>query len=268
MSLPSPDELRSAASVLRAQAKALDALAKAGAAPARLANELGKLDRAGTADVGAVRSAVTEWLLDEKAGRRERLSTGLRSGCDALGIEILKLSQEPLELRLAPVSVRLDLEGNRSEVLFSQQVLARGDATAEAVLDARRKVVASLETAWDAAAFHTQLRTAWQRAAGSDGWAELADVLPEVALLRQPRAFRVDPVAKRFVPYGRASFAYDLWRLRRDRALTQGAWRLTLGPATGSSTKDKSRVFWLEDDRGQGQYHLTLRFVREPHVAP
>lgn len=266
MPLPAPDALRRAASTLRAQAKALDALAKAASPPSpeRLAAALAGLARAGTVDIAGLHAGIADWVGEEKASRRERLTSGLRAGCEAEGIEILKLSQDPLELRLPPLSVRIDVDANEAEILFSQQILATTEAEAGAILAARRKALAELEAEpWDGAAFHELLRKAWTRAAPDGGWAELVDVLGEVAFLRQPKAFRADPSAKRFVPYSRARFAYDLWRLRRDRRLAQHGLRLTIAAATGASTKDKIRVFWLEDDRGQGQYHLTLRFVRE-----
>ncbi len=275
-SLPSPEFLRRTAKILKAQAKALEGLAGAAApaSPERLARGLAALEKAGGADVGALSTEIEGWLAGEKASRRERLSTALRAGCEAEGIELLVLSKAPLELRLPPVSARIDLDTNRAELLHSQQVLETCEADGAAILAARRRVVSALEgESWNAAAFHALLYKAWSRAAPAGTWAELVDVLPEVVLLHQPRSFRLDPAPKRFAPYSRARFAYDLWRLRRDRALSQNGWRLSVAPATGSSTKDKKAVFWLEDDRGQGQYHLTLRFVREAereesHGAP
>lgn len=274
--LPSPEFLLRTAKALKAQAKAIAVLAKAVSPPSpdRLGRGLAALEKAGGADVSAVRMEIEAWLAEEKAGRRERLSTALRAGCEAANLELLVLSKAPLELRLPPISARIDLEANRAELLYSQQLLASCEADAAAILTARRGAVAALEgEGWATAAFHTLLHRAWTRAAPGGGWAELVDVLPEVVLLHQPRSFRLDPAPKRFVSYSRAQFAYDLWRLRRDRALSQNGWRLSVAPATGASTKDKKAVFWLEDDRGQGQYHLTLRFVRESereesHGAP
>lgn len=267
-SLPSPETLRRAVATLRAQVKVLDALAKEEEpSPDRLARVVAALAKAGSVDVGALREQLDAWVADERAGRRERLSGALRAGCEAEGVELLVLSKEPLELRLPPLSARIDVAAGKAELVFSQQVLESTSADAPAILAARRRALRALEgEGWDPAAFHALLLRAWTRAAPAGGWAELADVLPEVVLLHQPRAFRLDPDPRRFAPYSRARFAYDLWRLRRDRALSHDGWRLTVAPATGASTKDKKLVFWLEDDRGAGQYHLTLRFVREePH---
>lgn len=281
--LLSAESLRCSAKTLKAQAKVLDGLANfalaplAGKASARTpsppdvyASGVAALEKAGEVDVSALRTALVDWLATEKATRRERLSGSLRAGCEMDGIELSILSKSPLELCLSPVTVRVDFDANRAEFLYSQQVLASCAADAIEILSTHREVVAALETReWNAREFHAQLLRAWRRAAPGEGWAELVDVLPELVFLRQPKAFRSDPTARRFAPYSRAQFAFDLWRLRRDRALTQDQWRLSVAPATGSATKDKKLVFWLEDDRGQGQYHLTLRFVREEsHGTP
>ncbi len=268
-SLPTADAVRRAISTLKAQTKALEGLLKVVSPPAPegLAKGLAALEKAGEVDVGAIRAGIGAWVTEEKASRRERLSGALRTACEAESVELLVLSKDPLELRLPPLSARIDIEANKAEILFSQQVLETSTADGPAILAARRRALQTLDgDPWDSAAFHGLLHKAWMRAAPTGGWAELIDVLPEVVFLRQPKAFRLDPDPKRFVPYSRARFAYDLWRLRRDRALTRDGWRLSIAPATGSSTKDKKLVYWLEDDRGQGQYHLTLRFVREePH---
>jgi hypothetical protein len=266
--LPSATTLRQAVTALKAQSRALESIARAASSSHPDTNALAKaldaLERAGDANLGGLRAHLTTWLADEKATRRSRLSEALRAGCEAEGVEQLLLSKAPLELRLPPVSVRIDLDANTAEIVFSQQVLAVTSADATAILTARRSALRELEgDGWDPTVFHATLRKAWSRAAPSGDWAELVDVLPEVVLLRQTREFRRDPDPKRFTPYSRARFAYDLWRLRRDRALACDGWRLSVAPATGATTKDKKLVFWLEDDRGQGQFHLTLRFIRE-----
>lgn len=262
--LPPKDVLKMSVSALKGQIKALELLAKAGNDVNALAKALKLFAQAGTVDVAGVENDVLTYLEDEKSGRRELLSSGLREGAAKEGFELIKLSMAPLELRLPPVSARIDVEANQAEIVFSQQILKKCSASAESILAARREVVEEFEREpWDARLFHAQLHGAWKRASPGGDWAQLVDVLPELVFLRQPRAFRQDPSEKRFVAYSRAQFAYDLWRLRRDRALSQGGLRLTIAPATGNATKDKKLVFWLEDDRGQGQYHLTLRFIRE-----
>lgn len=270
--LPDPASVRAAAAAAKKLSQALEALAAAldPASPNRLAAATAALDGLSVPDPAPLRAAAEAWLAEEKAGRRERLREGLRALCEREGLELQVVTRDPLELRLAPIALVVDLEHNKVQLSFGRESLGTCEVDADVIARARAAAVAELEGGeWDAAAHHRLLRLAWGRAAASPGdWAELADVYAELVWLRQPRSVRLDPAGRKLEAYGRARFVYDLWRLRRDRALSADGWRLTVAPATGGSTKDKTRVFWLEDDRGQGQYHLTLRFVRDseaPH---
>ncbi len=263
LSLPSAREILDLARQRKAQAKALEALAKAGAVPASLTKALLALDKAGDAPLAPLRTQIGGWIEHEAATRGERLSRQLREQASAAGLELAVLTRDPLELRLAPLGISVDLARNKASVHFGKTEVESCGAQAGEILLARERALRALEKRpWDPVAWSRSLRAAWQRA-GGDGWREIADLLPGLAFELQDDRFRRDPSPRTFQAYGRASLAYDLWRLRRDRQLTVDGWRLTLGPATGGSTKDKRQVFWLEDDQGRGQYFLTLRFVRE-----
>jgi len=264
---PAPQALDDASRACRARATALAALAAAleRGDEARVEAALARVRSAPVAGAEAEVAAVEAWLAASRASRRERFADELRAACEAAGIEILVLGRDPLELRLPPVSVSVDLAAGRAEVRFAGWTVRRAAAEAAAILAARDEAVTWLEgDPWDPVAYLALLREAWLRASrGTETWVELTDVLPEVALLRQGRRFRRDPVTRNYEPYPAVRFAWDLWRLKRDRVLRAHGWRLSLGPATGGSTRDRGRVLLLEDARGQGQYHLTLRFVRE-----
>ncbi len=268
-SLPlDPLSLKSAAKALTTQAKACNALARAAEAgdPKRLAKAALLAEKAGSTDLAALVAGAQAWLEAERTGRRQRLAEGLKAGAEAEGFPLVVVSRDPLELRLAPLGASIDVENDRAELTFGRCPVATCRAEAGAMLAARAKAVASLEGKnWNPADFHRALFRSWRRTRDEENndWVSLAALLPELALARQPKAFRVDPQATKFVPYPRAQFTYDLWRLRRDAALSLDGWRLSLGPATGDSTRDKQRVFFVEDAAGQGQYQLTIRFSKE-----
>ena len=263
------DALTQAASALKARARALEQLAQAGDHPDALRRARAALDKAPAPDLDPLLTDVDAWLADEAAQRRPRLARALRDACAAAGVELVVITREPLELRLPPLGVQVDVDADRATISFGQQPLETCGAQADRILDARRRALAALElAAWDPPAFLRALLLAWQRT-GPDDWRELTLLLPQLTMELQDDRFRRDPTAAHFRPYSRARLCWDLWRLRRDRCLAVDGWRLTLGPATGGSTRDKKRVFWLEDDQGRGQYYLTLRFVREdPDVGP
>ncbi len=267
-SLPDTETLRDAARRLKQQARLVDALAAAGGDRHALRKTRQQLAKVGEVDLAAPLAAVDTWLEEEAATRRSRLARQLRDRCAQEGIELEVITRDPLELRLPPLGVQVDVDADRADLVFGRHRLARVTADADAVMAARQEVLAELDAhGWDPAAFHRALRTAWSRTAGSrapgEGYKELLDIFPQLVLALQSARFLDDPTARNLRPYSKAAFCYDLWRLRRDRSLLVDGWRLSLGSATGGSTRDKKRVFWLEDDQGRGQYFLTLRFVAD-----
>lgn len=262
-SLPDASTLRDLARRLKQQARILEAVAKADGDRHALARSRAQLERLGAVEVQPVLDQLDAWLEEERATRRERLARQLRQRCADEGIELVVVTRDPLELRLPPLGLQVDVDADRADLSFGRHRILRVTADADAIIDGVRAALDVLHAEpWDPAAFHRALRTAWARAPG-EGYKELADVFPQVVLALQGRRFLDDPRPSNLRPYSKAAFCYDLWRLRRDRAMQVDGWRLSLGTATGGSTRDKKRVFWLEDDRGRGQYFLTLRFVAD-----
>src|SRR5262249_44548302 len=61
--------------------------------------------------------------------------------------------------------------------------------------------------------------------------------------------------------YSRAQVAFDLARLRCERRLHHGIWRIDIGIATGLDAADPKRVVWIEDQWGSGHYYLYFRML-------
>lgn len=202
---------------------------------------------------------------------RRRFGRELREACEAAGVALRVVrSEEPLELRLAPLSVEVDHRRGRARLAFARNVLAECAADAREVLAAHRKLVASLEGPFDPTAYFEACWRAYRSALAVEGKrmqdrVELLDFLPRLALELQGKKFRVDPTAEHFEGYPRARFAYDVLRLRRAGALEQQGRRIQFGVATGTSATQKDRVVYLEDEEGRGEYKLTVFFrVEEP----
>lgn len=251
---------------LRAVASGLSALAKAGSGP-KLSAALDPLVAIGPisalgAEVDAALAPVLAWSADERAERRRLLAEGLKRGAAERGLRLRVLSKEPLELRLPPFGVLISVEGDLCQLFFAKEEVARCGATAGELFSTWATARETLDGDFLPEAFFAQLQSAYQRLGGA-GWVELADLWRELVWLRQPEAFRREPSARAFVAYPRWAFAYDLWRLRRDRRLSQGGQRLSLAPATGGAMRDKSRLFFLEDPDGEGTFHASARIEPE-----
>lgn len=92
---------------------------------------------------------------------------------------------------------------------------------------------------------------------------ELSELFPMLALERQSKAFSLNEDKSGFVNYSRCQFCWDLARLRRCGGFLQHGLRLYLGTATIGATKNKDRVYLLDDGVGLGQYYLSLWFERQ-----
>ncbi len=202
---------------------------------------------------------------------RRRFGRELREACESAGVALRVVrSEEPIELRLAPLAVEVDHRKGRARLSFARNLLGECAADAREVLAAHRKLVASLEGPFDPAAYFEACWRAYRSALAVEGKrmqdrVELLDFLPRLALELQGKKFRVDPTAEHFEAYPRARFAYDVLRLRRAGALEQQGRRIQFGVATGTSASQKERVVYLEDEEGRGEYKLTVFFrVEEP----
>ena len=202
---------------------------------------------------------------DAQGDPRARLAQGLRAACAEAGLSLRVEGQAPLRLRIDPIVVDVDLDKNLAVLRFAEHELGRCPAQAAAILGARAAALQALEgPGWDPVHWHRQLRAIWSELGG--GWQDLVAALPRLCFRLQGPGFLHDPRAEAFLPYPRARFAFDLRRLRRDRALAADGHRLCIAPATGGSLRDKNDVLMIEDADGRAQWHRSFTFV--PEEAP
>jgi len=199
---------------------------------------------------------------------RQELGAGLKRICQERGYQFRVVSrEEPLEVRIAPLSIIIDFKTSKATLRFARDPLQTCNLEAEAILKAYEKAVATLDSAFDAPSFFEQCRNAYLRVLRLEGLPdghrlELLRFLPELAYLKQPKRFQENPVAKNYRSYSRAQFAYDVLRLRKAGELSRGGSRINFGVATGTTASKKSRVIYMEDEQGVGEYKLTLFFTR------
>ena len=216
--------------------------------------------------------ALLEELLAEQQRRVEtqkrELAKQLAEACGRRELELLVVRrEEPVELRIPPFAVELDRAKGRATLQFARLPVAVCEAEAEPIA----ALVARWRDTWmrdfQPARFFDACRgaSAAARATGLGGQSERVEILefmPFIALQLQPAKFRQEPSAKNFVDYSRAHFAFDLMQLRRAGLLNHEGWRLNLGVATGTTASNKKRALFVEDERGQGEYKLTVYFTR------
>lgn len=266
----------------KAEAKALTALATAFGplAKARTYEDLDKLELTLAKVEAKVRrspaqshgEALLEELRADVRARRKRMAEGLarelREACEArgLGLKVVR-RDEPVEVRIAPFSVRIDREKGRAELGFAKLPLTECAAQAETILKEHERLAAALRKGFDPARFFEAVQRAWRAAAAARGGGgervEIVDLLPYLAVEFQSKAFRVEPRQANYKDYSRARFAFDLMQLREAGGLRQDGWRLNLGVASGTTGSKKDRSLFVEDAQGAGEYKLSVYFTRE-----
>lgn len=227
--------------------------------PRRLRKELGRLEAEPRVELQSLKSHLRAWLEAEETTRRRRLAVELKTLCVEGDVTTRVVSKEPLELRLSPLTVVFDVAGDKASLRYAGMAVGQCRADAREVMASHARAVAELEgAAWEPTDFIAQLHHAWRRR--GHGWVPIVEVLPELAFLRQPVAWRREPTPAHAHPYPRVQLAYDLYRLRRDRTLSHTGARLTLAPATAGVRRDKHATLWIEGDDGQGSWMHLMRF--------
>jgi hypothetical protein len=273
------EELRDRAKILAASAAALNPLAKPDAyadltkLEPLVAKARKKIEGAATPPkaVVALLDSVGEWRTERQKSLRDRLGRELGAACASRGWTMRVVSREdPIELRIAGLSLVVDSRRGRAEIRFARETIAAVAAESAAIVKGIETVRARLDGAFDPAEFFDRCRAAWSACRvvmGAPERVEILDFLSYLAVGMQKQKFRYDPIKANYADYSRAQFAYDLWRLRRAGALVRGGFRLNLGVATGTTASQKKRVVYVEDEDGNGEYKLTVFFTKEDPTA-
>ena len=215
--------------------------------------------------VGGFCQELATWVSQEERQRPLRFGRELREAAAAQGIFCEPLTSDPPTLRLAPFTVELQHARGLARLEYARVVLADCPLEASLILQAHERLLAELDTPFEAEIYLEKLFRAYRRrlelghmSAGER--VEIVDIHAELTMLLQSEAFQRDPSKDNFRPYGKAHLAYDLARLRHSGKLEYKGFRLTLGTATVGTTRDKSRVIYLEEGH-KGQYFLTIWFT-------
>ncbi len=237
--------------------------------PAILKKVEAKIRSLPVADRGvAVLKEIRDELDERKRHMQERLAKDLAAACKAHDLELRVLSRdEPVEVRIPPFAVQIDRTKGHAELRFARQPIATCEADAAAIMNAHGHALAAMRKGFRAEPFFDACLRAWRAAcgagcAGNGERVEILDFLPHLALQLQPSAFRVEPSERNYRGYSRARFAFDVLSLRSAGMLRREGWRMNLGVATGTTATKKNRTIFFEDEKGDGEFKLTVFFTR------
>ncbi|MEO0131920.1 MAG: hypothetical protein ABIK73_03135 [candidate division WOR-3 bacterium] len=127
-----------------------------------------------------------------------------------------------------------------------------------------KKFDSGLQSRWRSyVEFYELLKNAYNRYLifNNLSWGEkvnLLEILRELVMLSQSKAFWINPIKNNFREYSRISFSYDLYRLK---IIPEFAQKFQLAVATFALTENKGRSIWIPDnDLGGGTHYSTIAF--------
>lgn len=253
--------------------KALETLTKKSALPAgdALEKPLRDLQKASLEAVGlederqALLKEIESYLERQKMKTRMQFLGDLQAFAREQDVEVVKLSDTPLTVHLAPLTVEVDFDKGTADLLYAREVVDKVKLTPRAVLEGRKLGAAKIkDRSVESPVFFDLLFQAYQflllsRGEPAGTRVDLVDLLVPLAML----SAGADKLRKKGIgaleEYPRYLLAYQLNRLRRDGVLEKDGRRVDLGTATGGSTKNKKDVLFIPSAGTEGQYYLSIR---------
>jgi len=217
-------------------------------------------------DLSELLEAVAQDQRDRANARRLAFGKELNEAAQTENMMCQLITGDPMEFSLPPFAVAVNLARNRATLTYARLSVGELTATPNNIMAAIKKQLKAFEAGWSSERFFEALLEAYRtelfRVRKPIGERlEIVNLLPGVAFLFQSARFRVEPLSGNYRSYGRFNMAWDLASLRRKGLLEQQGYRLNLGAATGSSTKNKKNVLYIEEGAGRGQYYLSLWFT-------
>lgn len=217
-------------------------------------------------DLSELLEAVAEDQRERAGARRLAFGKALNEVAQSENMTCRLITGDPMEFALPPFTVAVNLSRNQATLTYARLPMGEMPAKPEKIMAAIRKQLKAFEAGWSSErffealleAYHTELFRV-RKPAGER--VEIVRLLPGVAFLFQNARFLSEPLSGNYRSYGLFHLAWDLSALRQRGFLEQQGYRLNLGAATGSSTKNKKNVLYIEEGAGRGQYYLSLWFT-------
>ena len=170
---------------------------------------------------------------------------------------------------------RFELEANFAKRFITLRygndiVVPRAPITVEAALKAYQNAAKSIiGRNQDGKAWIAQFYDAYQRARRkldiNGARVNIVDCYIELAILRQGRAFSVEPSKRTFSDYSRAQFIYDFYEYANHQRLAHNGQVIKAHSATKSQTDNLAKSMWMVegDTPYDGRYMADVEFEKE-----
>lgn len=229
------------------------------------------VQRAQSLEDGAIRQSLENWIIEETHGLKliaSRLRTSFAEKLyTLLRDEGLRLEGHLPSLKTSFYILEVDFERNICKIFYGQDkepvvnLKINSQEVTQYIVSHRKKLDTSFE---DLDMFLTHLEKAYstilkQTENKFGKKARIIDTMIELAVLKQNRAFMIDPLKKNFQNYGRVQFSYDLYRLMRDPSQSM---RLKLYTATRGQARNRRDYLWVpKNERGEGTIYSYIELL-------
>lgn len=256
----------------------------------RIMNEIKKLDEARAANLPALKARVVKIIaicegldgstiikefISEINAYQQQLIQSEQSLVDEFGVKLegllqsrqIALTGQYPNLRAGLFTIKMDVK-NWQVILWygpEQERLEKCALDAETVANRIVKQSDTLGAQLDPKQYIEILSNVYKKVRlepSSDETVPIIQLLPEMALALQDKAFLKDPNKENYMPYSRADFSFDLFKFKRCNQ-TDLPILVQLTVAARAHTTDKSKYLWIPDDlKGNGSTYSHIR-IRE-----
>lgn len=189
---------------------------------------------------------------------------------NALAEQGIELDGRPPRFTIGRFEINANFVGRSASILYGKEVVVRKvalsvESIVKVYLGAQKAISGRNE---DPARWLENLYSAWEtvrrKRASSEPRANIVECYMEMLMLRQPKAFRLDPGKQSFAEYSRAQFAYDFAAYARS-GLEHRGLRAFGSSATKSHTDNPERSMWIVNGNSpyDGAYIGDVKFDRD-----
>ena len=115
------------------------------------------------------------------------------------------------------------------------------------------------------AQFTDAFRTVERKRTIQNGRVNLVDIYIEMVLMRQSRAFAIEPSKRTFADYTRAQFIYDFYEFAVSQRLAHQGYSVMASQSTKSQTDSPARSMWIVegDSPYDGHFYSDVQLKKE-----
>lgn len=256
----------------------------------RIMNEIKKLDQARAANLRALKARTAKILticagLDDSTivkefsaeidAYQQTLVQSEQSLVDEFGVRLegllqsrqITLTGQYPNLRAGLFTIKMDVKSWQVTLWYGpeQERLEKGPLDAETVANRIGAQLDTLGSQLNTEQYASILANVYKNVKFKSSGEEtvpIIQLLPEMALALQDKAFLKDPNKENYIPYSRADFSFDLFKLKRCNQ-TDLPILVQLTVAARALTTDKANYLWIPDDlKGNGSTYSHIR-IRE-----